>query len=178
MIAFAAIAVGAVLGAASGGSLSALRDVRFRFETLIVALFVAQGVARGRLFGRVLPGAMVIWLLTSIALVALLVANRRVDGFLVCAVGILLNLEVVLLNRGMPVTPGTTSVAQVGKAVAATGGLYRVVDTSTILPWAGDVIPLKAIGQLALLSVGDVMLLVGVVAAVTSIMTTSDAQSD
>ena len=67
---------GIVLGAACGGSLKRLRLVELRYPYLLVAAFIVQGVARGRL---ILPSAaswgVVIWGVVSLVLVAALLLS-------------------------------------------------------------------------------------------------------
>jgi Family of unknown function (DUF5317) len=177
VLAIVAIALGMVIGLAVGGSVVALRAFRMRFEIPIIILFLAQGLARGRIFEGAMPAAIGVWSCTSAILVVLLVFNRSIRGLLICALGVLLNLEASLLNLGMPVAyHGATwsESAGLGRAIVASGGLYRAIDASTIWSWAGDVIPFSIGGQTVVLSVGDVLLIVGVLVAVVGIMTTPD----
>lgn len=166
MPAVAAVALGVLLGGFSGGSLSGLSRLRLRFEWAILLLFVVQALARGRLpFGlRASAHGTGVWVVCSIALLALLLLNRRTTGLTVVALGTLLNLDVVLLNGAMP-------VLGLGGAVSPpSGGFYQFADSASIGLWIGDVIPLSFGHTMMLLSVGDITLMVGVTTLVAESM--------
>jgi hypothetical protein len=169
MLAVAAIVLGVAGGLLSGGSLSGIADIRLRYEWAILAAFVAQGIARGRLLGTAASSAaLVVWMLISLALAVLLGLNASSPGMLVAASGIVLNLDVVLLNNGMPVTAEASQSALA--AISSAGGFYHLARTTTAAPWAGDALPLRMFSQLELLSVGDIVLVVGVAALIAGAM--------
>jgi hypothetical protein len=68
--------------------------------------------------------------------------------------------------------PVTGSAHEVGAAVAGSRGLYALSGSQTIAGWLGDVMPIGFGYERLLLSVGDVLLLAGVVAVVVSAMST------
>jgi len=98
----------------------------------------------------------------------LLGANYSVPGSLVAAAGVLANLDVVLLNQGMPVVAQTASRAL--SAVSRSGGFYHLATGSSLSAWAGDVLPLRVLGETQILSVGDLLLIIGVAALIASSM--------
>jgi hypothetical protein len=158
--------LGLALGLAIGGRIANLGYARLKFDWAILVLFLVQALARGRipgLGGLGIAGAS-LWVLASVGLAGLLLVNWRMPGLAVAAAGILMNVDVVLLNRSMPVTLVRASVAipaEIGQP-----GFYRLADMATLLPWLGDVMPLGRQGAGILLSAGDVALVVGVCAAV------------
>lgn len=174
MPAAAAILAGAGLGLMCGGEFQNLASVSFRFEILTFCLFVLQGLARGRLLS-VIPAtsaAIAVWIFVSAILCILLLLNWRVPGMALGALGLLLNLLVVLVNGGMPifVSPPLT-VSMLSRAVLSSGGFYQSGGTATIATSLADVIPLRLMGHTTLFSVGDVVLLSAVVAIVVWGMT-------
>jgi hypothetical protein len=83
--------------------------------------------------------------------------------------GILLNLDVVLGNFGMPVVLGGLATgASALSAVRQSMGFYAFAHPGTILVCLGDVLPVEMFGQRALVSVGDILLAVGVIVALAS----------
>ena len=163
MVVFVAMILGIVLGFACGGSLVRLGSFCLEYEKTLLALFVVQAVARGRIGGTALPGATWIWTAASIGLVVVLAVNYGKPGMIVAAFGVLLNLDATLVNSGMPVAGPGSSVAA---AVVASGGQYVLTGAHTIGGWLGDVLIVTVGKESLLLSVGDVLLL----AAVTSVL--------
>ena len=84
------------------------------------------------------------------------------------ASGVLLNVNVVLLNQGMPIGVAATPAAIAG--IAAGGGFYHVAGLTTVAAWAGDVLPLRTMGHTYYLSPGDVLLGVGVAVLIADAM--------
>ena len=169
MPALVAVVLGIVLGFACGGSLSRLGLLKFRLEWLILPLFVIQAVARGRLLGIVGASqiSLGVWTVASSLLVVAMFLNWKFPGMALGAAGILMNLDVVLLNAAMPVVLGgkaglaaTVSAAEVARS---TGSFYRVATQGDLLAWLGDVIPVAWGRSVMLVSPGDVALMVAVV---------------
>ena len=108
MPALVAVVVGILLGLASGGAFSHLADFRLRWEWLVLLLFILQAAARGRLLGLTSAShwSLAVWIVASIALVAVMLLNWRTPGMGLGAVGVLMNLDTVLLNAAMPVVHG------------------------------------------------------------------------
>ena len=170
MIAVAALGLGVFAGAAAGGSFRGLTSVRLRFEAVLLAAFVFQGMARGRLVATSpTRWGMIAWVIASIAMILLLSLNLRRPGIPIAAAGILLNLLVVLANSGMPVSVGHLASASHGISVRS-AGFYVVANASTLGAAVSDTIPLTMLGQTYLLSVGDILLAVGVAVTIASSM--------
>ena len=176
MFGILAVAWGLALGYGAGGSYRNLVRSQLRFEIPIVALFVIQGIFRGRLpFVGATRYAMAVWLASSIVLVALLWWNRHCPGIALAAVGVLLNVVVVAANSSMPVSIDHAGLigALVPQAIVQSGGFYRLIDSGTIAPFLSDVMPLQFAGATMLLSLGDVALMVAVVVYLVSSMRTA-----
>lgn len=162
MIVIAAAALCVVLFPLIGGRVSSLTRFRMRHETLVVVLFTVQAVLRGRLPGAGEPSAWAVfgWGVAALALIGVLLPSRRHTGVMIVVLGLASNLWVILLNQGMPY------VTDSRLPVPGAGGFYRLATSATYLPWMGDVLP-DPTGRW-LLSLGDVLLLVGVIAIVLS----------
>jgi hypothetical protein len=130
-------------------------------------LFVMQALARGPVVGALGQLGVALWAGCSVGLLFILLANRQSLGAMIAALGVGLNLLVVLLNGGMPVVAANVNeLESVGSAVAASQGFYTLADQRTVLPVLGDVLP--AANGMA--SIGDVLLVLGVVVFVVNAM--------
>jgi hypothetical protein len=106
-----------------------------------------------------------------VLLLAFLTVNRWVPAAGVMAVGLLLNLVVVGLNGGMPVSAfaveragGSTTVLAEGEGVK-----HHVADEDDVFAPLGDVIPIpQPIG--VVLSIGDLLLYLGMAWCVIQVM--------
>jgi hypothetical protein len=177
MLAIFALALGMGLGLASGGAISGLSELRLKGELAIISAFVIQGIARGRIVGGAATAwAMAAWVAASVALIGLLMLNARQPGVLLAAAGTLLNLNVVLANGAMPVVPAAGIRLQAAHVSAVSGGFYGLADAGTVGVWAADVINLGVLGQRYVLSVGDVLLVVGVAVLVARTMTSASLE--
>jgi hypothetical protein len=168
MPALFAVLIGVLLGLATGGRLYRLAGVKLRGEWLILTLFVVQAFARGRLLGvfGASQWSLAVWTSASCVLIFTLLLNWRVPGMALGAVGILMNVDVVLVNMGMPVLmdrqAGLAEIAAAADASNASGGFYRLALQGDIFRWFGDTIPVALGRSVVLMSPGDVVLMVAV----------------
>jgi hypothetical protein len=145
----------------AGGRLGALASVRIaRVWTLTVALAIQ---------------ALIMWLMPDGApalhglahvvsygfIVAFLVANRRIPGLWLVALGTALNVAAITANGGvMPAAPGAVEAA--GRAHEAGAFANSAVVVEPKLSWLGDVFAVPGPLPLAnVFSVGDVAIVVG-----------------
>jgi hypothetical protein len=154
------------IGLLRGGRLDGLSKTPLRGGILVVTLFAAQLLAR-----QILPNllhradsSIVVWLWCAAAAGLLLVCylNAGVVGARLLLVGIGLNLLVVALNVGMPVGGALAArfnMIPSGASTSRVASFYRPVDSGTVAPWLGDVIPIPAPRPLR--SLGDVFMLMG-----------------
>ena len=169
MIAVGAIGIGLLLGWLAGGDFKAIGKLRLRYEIPVIAAFVVQGIARGRLWGTNASSmGLAVWVGASIALLIFLAANARLPGMLLAGTGVALNLAVVLANQGMPVVVAKQSAAY--RTVDAAAGFYLVANRGTIGSWAADAISLGLLRQHFYLSLGDILLAAGVAILVAGVM--------
>src|SRR2546421_6071964 len=130
-----ALLLGLITALATGGDLRRLGDVRVALWPLLIFAIglrlVASVTASAWLFGASLLG---------IVLVA--VANHRLPGLSVVAIGTALNFAAVVANNGMPTSASALNTAG---ASLPNDGLHVLMSTSTLLNLLGDLIPVPAV---------------------------------
>jgi hypothetical protein len=139
------VLVGLALAALRGADWRRLAETRWRLWPLIVAGFLLQLILYGRFEGRTLPDlpyAAPLYVLSNLLVLASLVANWRVPGVPLVALGAALNLTAIVANGGqMP-------------------SLHRGMTEATPLAWLADWIELPLLPQRQF-SIGDLLLVVG-----------------
>lgn len=148
-----------------------LGDVSIRGEKLFVAVLVTVAAlplaARITILARlVLPT----WIAVMCLLLSMCLLNRSTHGFSVMALGVLLNLVVIVANGAMPVLASSV-VAAGGSSAQMTelDSFHTAVTHVTRLLLLADVLPVPGpSGVRTILSVGDVLMLVGVLIVVAS----------
>lgn len=166
MILLVALAVGVFIGYALGGRLRNLGQVRLRGESTLIALVFATAIAP-RVFEYAAPrwhdALMLVWAVSMAVLIWLAWRNVRTPGIGVLGIGLLANYLVILANGGMPVDAEVARRAGGDEAVARLAGsaFHVVAGRGTKLPFLGDIVPLPWAN--ALVSVGDLLMLVGAV---------------
>lgn len=170
-----AIPVGLLAGWLAGGHLSALGELRLRLAWLAVAGYVVQSLLFVPRFGR-LAGDLgpLLYVLTNVAVLAAILANRRIRGVPLVAVGAALNLVVIGLNGGyMPADHGAYAAA--GMAIDGYWNVRFVVDP--VLPFLGDWIVLPPwLPGANVISLGDVAIAAGLALVVALGMRRSRAE--
>jgi len=175
-----AAGLGLVIGLVLGGRPSNLLEVRIRAWPLLVVpvawrLAELAGGDEGGWQRAALPYAFPAVLL---ALALFAAWNWRLPALPLIAAGAALNALVVIVNGGrMPIPLGL--VRAIGGAHAAaqlaesgSAGTYTVLDAHTHLAWLADVMLLPGPLPRAL-SLGDVVLMVGLIAAITFLLNRS-----
>lgn len=163
-----AIGIGFALGVRWGGQLSNVTSWTPPLwpalaAGLVLTFFVDAAPYTG--------GFMVLLSIIAMGLlVAFAVVNIRLGGMVLIVAGLGLNVLVTLVNWGTPVSRSALESAGVVanarlSTLALTGG--RKAADGTLLPFLGDVLPLPW-GQVV--SVGDVLLLVGLVLVTASVV--------
>lgn len=171
MVLALAVVLGVVVGLALGGRVERIAQLRLRRLELLYAAVAIQVVAFPFAFMPWRTGettAKVLWLVSYALLVVAAVANRRLAGAPVLALGMALNLIAIVANGGsMPALPG---------AIHRAGMSYDVHQNSVAsavpnLPWLVDRWPAPEWVPLAnVFSVGDVVIAVGTMVLVVGAM--------
>lgn len=169
MILIICILVGLVLRVASDRQLAGLAHVGLRGETVLVVLLVVQVLPSAfGLTGAAARVAYWIWIATFPCLVTIACVNRRNPGMAMLGLGLLLNLLVILLNGGMPVSPLAIAAVKpdsVVSAIAATDFVHVAGTATARLPWLSDILPIAGPTWLrSVASPGDCLLFAGITA--------------
>jgi uncharacterized protein DUF5317 len=148
-----ALALGVAL--VSGGSLSKVAATEVRYPSILatsVGIQLALEVLHPT-HGTAGHLASALLVVSYVFLLLFCVANLRLRGLAVVAVGIALNGAVITVNRGMPI--------RAPKAAVETTTKHHAERPSDRLTPLGDIILLPALRQA--LSFGDLIMLVGLV---------------
>ena len=96
-------------------------------------------------------------------LIVVVLANRVRSGMWLAGIGILMNFTVIALNGGMPVLAEAAFVASGFEQADLVIADYKHVElvSGTVLSVLADVIPLRLLGIGQVISLGDVLLAVG-----------------
>jgi len=163
-----AIGIGVGLGLLWGGRVSNLLEwVPPLWEALVGGIAVRVLLDLLPWSGFV-PSTLAI--ASTAALLAFALVNVRIGGMVLVVAGLGLNLLVMFVNWGMPVSAsalvssGIVTEKQVGDVVLSGG---REVADGAFLGFLGDVIPLPW-GQV--ISIGDVLVLVGIALVTASVL--------
>jgi MFS family permease len=179
-----AIALALIAGALAGGGLPRLADLRLRWIWILaVALLLrfGAGIAQQVAPAASLPlgaafitayGLLFIWLW----------GNWRVPGLQVAAVGIGLNTLAVTLNGGhMPIWSAAFTAAGFTPAALVNDPFHFVLSVGSVADFVksggifGDVLPIPIPVIRDVVSIGDVLLAVGIFWAIVYSMTRSEA---
>jgi MFS family permease len=175
-----------VVGALLGGGLPRLADLRLRWTwLLIVALLlrIVAGLSRETGIAADIPvgwafivayGLIFVWLW----------GNWRVPGLQIASVGIGANMAAVLINAGqMPIWAAAFFAAGFDESVIANDPFHFLLRTDTVAEFVargglfGDVIPLPLPIVRDVISIGDVLLAIGIFWAIVYSMTRADLPS-
>lgn len=156
-----------VLGVVTGGRVGNLSALRLKFESVLVVLLILVTLAPSLdipLSDSLL--VVVAWIFPVVVCIVVAVLNLKTPGFALMGIGLLLNLIVVAANSGMPVLASNIAVTQDASsatAAIASSWLHIPVDPDTRMLILADVIPTHGPKALrAMLSVGDLLLMIGV----------------
>jgi hypothetical protein len=155
-----AITVGVAAGLLAGGRLSHLGALRVRWSILVLVGLALQVLP---VPGRALP--MSLLFLSFALLLAFTVVNRRLPGLPLIILGLAMNLSVIAVNGGMPVTRAALIASgqqdTLDLLVRDGGAKHHLASPSDDLLPLADVIPVPGIHQAA--SAGDVATCGGVI---------------
>jgi hypothetical protein len=164
------MAVIVAVGYLVGGRLQNLANLKLRWASLALIGLALQFVTGP---GDLLPRAA---LYASFALlIAFAVKNIRVFGFPIVLVGILLNLLVIGVNAGMPVSSSALAASDQGQFLDELAAnpypKHHLATDRDALRFLGDVIPVPSPVAQAI-SVGDIFTYAGVGVVVVGAMRT------
>jgi MFS family permease len=179
-----AIALALLVGALAGGGLPRLADLRLRWLWLLglalairLIAFAAPGwgIADQLPIGAIFIGAYLL-------IFAWLWGNWHVPGLQVAAVGIGLNTLAVFFNAGrMPVWTGALNASGLTPADLGNDPFHFLMSATSVADFVrrggifGDVVPFPVPIIRDVVSIGDVLLAMGIFWAIVSSMTRPDA---
>lgn len=145
-----------------GGRLINLADIRLQHWWLLLLGFGMQAATVLFHDTESARGAATALILASyLPLLALVLINRQRKGMWLAGLGVLMNFSVIALNGGMPVLEGAAMIAAAGPASLVLDVKHVLLTVSTRLPFLADVIPVRLLGIGQVISLGDVLLAVG-----------------
>ncbi len=165
-----ALVAGIVVGLATGGRLSAIAEIRFRWAPLIVVGFLGQVVLfSDAVASRVGDAGPILYVATTLLVVVAVLRNLDLPGLPLIVLGAACNMAAIITNGGfMPATP--EALASLGKtaptiysnsAVVASPNLPVLIDRFALPRW----VPFANV-----FSVGDVLLAAGVFVLLVVVM--------
>lgn len=148
-----------------GGRLANLADIRLRLWWLLPLGFALQATP------ALLPDEAA-WapdvgvglvLISYLPLLLLVILNRERKGMWLAGLGVLMNFSVIAANGGMPVlAEAALAAGRYEESLQVAYGYKHVaLDAGTFLSFLADVIPVRLLGQGQVISLGDVLLAVG-----------------
>lgn len=160
------LAIGVLLGWGLNGRLRYLADVRIRawwLAPLPLALQAAPAPTVEADWGRFVPAGMLA--LSFLLLMVIVAVNLRNRGFGLILFGLILNLSVIFVSQGMPVSGH--ALREIGHeediprlAEAEPGDKHHLATSDDLLRPLGDVIPVREPFN-AIMSPGDVLMYAG-----------------
>ena len=161
IIVFLILAAAILAGLLTGGSVRFLERFRVHWWALAPIGLALQALPTPAGSAQRVGLAAAALVVSYLLLLAVVAVNRRVPGAALMAVGLVLNLAVVGLNGGMPVSRAAARDAGArGAIVIEDGAKHHAMTSQDVLRPLADVIPVpRPFG--IVLSIGDVLLYAG-----------------
>jgi len=165
-----AVPIGLALGFLLGGRAAGLATLQFRFGWVMVAGLLVQVVlfstAVSDMVGELGPP---IYIVSTAVVIASVLANLRITGMALVALGAISNLVAIVLNGGyMPADAG--AMAALGKTAPTTYSNSAIVADPVLKPLT-DIFALPTWVPFSnVFSIGDVLISVGVVVVIVAAM--------
>lgn len=163
-----AVPLGLLAGRLLGGRLAGLATMRFRWAWLAIGGLAAQVILFGGAVDRLIGAAgPALYVASTVAVLLAVLANLRLPGLPLVALGAASNLAAILANGGsMPADPGAYALAGLERG----GGFSNSVVTETpALRPLTDIYALPDAFPFAnVFSIGDVLIAVGIAVAIAA----------
>jgi hypothetical protein len=169
MFLFYALPIGLLLGFALGGRASGLANIKFRWGMLAVAGFAVQIILfSGPVSERIGDAGPVVYVASTALVLVAVLANLRLPGMALVAIGAASNLAAILANGGY--MPASHSAAVVGSDGIVVYSNTRVFGSPALEPLT-DVIVLPAwLPFTNIASIGDLLIGAGIAIVIASSM--------
>ena len=165
-----AVFIGLAIGVLSGGRVGALSAIQLRWSWVMLAGLLLQVVLfSDAVAARVGAEGPVLYVCSTAAVGAAVLANWRLTGMPLVALGAACNLAAIVANGGyMPASPG--ALAALGR-LAPTSYSNSAVPAAPALAPLGDIFALPAwVPWANIFSIGDVLISVGVAWVIVAAM--------
>jgi hypothetical protein len=157
-----AVLIGLIVGTLSGGRPAGLAELRLRWSWVILAGLLTQvALFSEPVSARIGDLGPLIYVASTAAVLAAILANRAIPGMAVVALGAASNLAAIVANGGyMPAAPG--AMASLGKADPTIYSNSAVLPDPTLAPLT-DIFALPGwLPYANVFSIGDVIIGTGV----------------
>ena len=165
-----AVVAGLLIGVVTGGSLSRLGDLRFRWAPLIAIGMAVQLLLFSSPLGNTLgPAAPAVYIASNALVLVAVASNLAIPGFVLVCLGGHSNLVAIVANGGyMPVSHD--ALVAIGRG--ARDGYSNNIQSEQVLLWPlTDLFAMPAWVPMAnIFSVGDVLIGIGAAIAVVAAM--------
>jgi hypothetical protein len=176
------IVIGIIIGLLRGGELERLVNISVEGVSLFaIALLLRLGVwAFGLLgFTGILSYSPYLIVLSYLLLIFVSIRNIKLPGFRYIILGLLFNAFVVVVNGGrMPVLVKEGVIENINPTSfleAETRVVHSLMNNNTLFAFLGDVISIpKPFPDSSIISVGDIMILVGLFVLIQKTMMRED----
>ena len=162
------VLVGLAAGFALRGSLARLAELSIRWSWLgLGALAVQVVLFAGPIASVIGDAGAPIYVVSSAAVLLVIVRNVRLAGFGLIAVGAASNLAAITANGGwMPASPG--ALAALGQTIGASYSNSRVFENAMLVPLT-DIFAMPAwLPAANIFSIGDVIISLGIAIAIAA----------
>lgn len=169
MFLFYALPIGLLLGFALGGRAAGLANIKFRWGMLAVAGFALQVILfSGPVSERVGDAGPVIYVASTALVLVAVLANLRLPGMALVAIGAAFNLAAIVANGGY--MPASHSAAAVGPDGTVVYSNTRVIASPALEPLT-DIIVLPAwLPFTNIASIGDLLIGAGIAIVIAASM--------
>ncbi len=158
------VLAGLLVGRLTGGRISELAVPRLR-ATWLLGLAAAGQVAQSA-SGLPLIAAVFVLVLGWFVINLVRSATALRIGLIIALAGLIANGTAIGLNQRMPYAPEAAEIVGLDPGVVTTKN--EPMDSSVMMGWLGDTMPVTPLG--AVISIGDILLALGVAAIVAALM--------
>jgi hypothetical protein len=146
----------------TGGKLTNLGRLNFRYVYLVIAAFIIQAGIDYWTAGNRMGDYPYLHLVSYFILFFVLFQNRRLPGIYLIATGTLLNFLVITFNGGqMPVSPDTLPPDLIQALATGHGGTHNLLNENTRMKYLADIFYIVYFNQKQLISIGDIIIDMG-----------------
>lgn len=162
-----------IIGLLLKGHLSNLKYLRIKSVFLIFASYGVELLAKMLIKGNIIEIgkiSFILHLITYILIFIMLFKNRHSLGMQFIGGGTLLNAIVIFANGGMmPI--GTYALRKLDIPLTSkVQGMYHITHEGTYFPYLGDILPVYLWKVGFILSLGDLLIMVGIILMIVQTM--------